>query len=409
MGSWMQTVAQSWLIYKLTGNNPLYLGWLGLTFAIPMIVIPPFGGVIVDRVDRIRLLFVTQTCALLLAAALALFTWAGWMQPVHLLIASFLGALLLAFDNPARQSLIPDLVPRSDLPNAISLNSATYTGAALVGPALAGILLGQIGAGWLFLLNAISYLAVIGALLAMRGLTLRPPPTASFADALLGGFRYARSDRLILFLLLLSGIAAIFGRSYQQILPIFADDIWQVGASGFGALLSAGGAGALLGAFAIASVQLKGFHGRVLIGSGLIFSIALVAFALVPWFTVALALLLIVGVASTVFSTMVATMLQLRVPSELRGRLMSLYAVTLIGMPALGGLGIAAVANGLGEPVQSPAAHWAVGLRDLVGVGQLSTPFGAFAGAPRAIVLGGVGLVLALLALSPLLLRAEAI
>ena len=165
MGTWMQNVAQSWLIYRLTGNDPWYLGLLGLSFAIPMIVVPPIGGVVVDRVDRIRLLRVTQTCSLSLAVLLAILTWSGLVRPWYILLSTFIGALLLAFDNPARQSLIPELVPRQDLLNALALNSATYTGAALVGPALAGILLSVVGAGWLFMINAFSYLAVIGALL----------------------------------------------------------------------------------------------------------------------------------------------------------------------------------------------------------------------------------------------------
>ncbi len=191
MGTWMQSVAQSWIIYKLTGNNPLYLGWLGLSFALPMVFVPPLGGALVDRVDRVKLLYITQTASLLLAALLAALTWLGLIAPAHLLAASFLEALLLAFDNPARQSLIPELVPRRDLLNALSFNSATFTGAALVGPALAGVLLDVVGAGWLFFLNALSYLAVIGALCSMRDLPVRAVRATSLAEALFGGIRYA--------------------------------------------------------------------------------------------------------------------------------------------------------------------------------------------------------------------------
>src|SRR5215211_2086572 len=205
MGTWMQNVAQSWLIYKLTGNNPLYLGWLGLSFAIPMCIMPPLGGALADRVDRIKLLYVTQTCSLLLAALLAILAWSGAIQPWHILLTTFGGALLLAFDNPTRQSLIPELVPREDLLNALSLNSATYTGAALIGPALAGLLLDVVGAGWLFMLNAISFLAVIWALRSMRDLPVRPKRVVPLRDALFGGFVYAWQHRLILCLLMISG------------------------------------------------------------------------------------------------------------------------------------------------------------------------------------------------------------
>jgi MFS family permease len=401
MGTWMQNVAQSWLIYKLTGNDPLYLGWLGLCFAIPMIVAPPIGGAVADRVDRIGLLYITQTGSLLLAALLALLTWAGTVQPWHILLATFAGALLLAFDNPTRQALIPELVPRHDLLNALSLNSATYTGAALVGPALAGVLLDVAGAGWLFMLNAISYLAVIGALQAMRDPPRGHRPAVSLHDALFGGFVYAWRHKLILFLLLLSALAALFGRSYQQLLPVFADDIWHVGSGGYGALLSAGGAGALIGAFAMSSVREIRRQGRVLIVSGLVFCATLAAFALSPWFWPSVALLVVVGISSTVFTTMIATVIQLRVPGQLRGRVMSLYAITLIGLPSLGSLGVAALARDLGEGASASWARLPMALLDTLGVDAITGRLGNEAGAPRAVVLGVLVLVLVLAATAP--------
>ena len=406
VGTWMQNVARSWLIYKLTGNNPLYLGWLGLAFAIPMIIMPPLGGALADRVDRIKLLYITQTCSLLLAALLALLAWSGAIQPWHILLTTFGGALLLAFDNPTRQSLIPELVPRADLLNALSLNSATYTGAALVGPALAGLLLNVVGAGWLFMLNAISFLPVIWALCSMRDLPVRPKRVIPLRDALFGGFIYAWQHRLILFLLLISALAALFGRSYQQLLPIFADDIWRVGAGGYGILLGAGGAGALIGAFAMASITEIKQQGRVLVISGLIFCVTLAAFVLCPLFWPGVALLVVVSIAATVFSTMIATMIQLRVPGELRGRVISLYAITLIGLPSLGALGVAALANTLGEGERSSA--WSrplAGLLDMLGVNALTSQFGAAAGAPRAILLGALALILVLALTAPRFLR----
>jgi MFS family permease len=408
MGTWMQNVAQSWLIYKLTGNDPLYLGWLGLSFALPMVLVPPIGGAVADRVDRVRLLYVTQTCSLLLAIVLAVLTWAGALQPFHILLTSFVGALLLAFDNPTRQALIPDLVPREDLLNALALNSATYTGAALVGPALAGTLLDVVGAGWLFMLNALSYLAVIGALLAMRGLPAHARRRTTLRDALLGGFVYAGRNRLILLLLAISALAALFGRSYQQLLPVFADDIWRAGPGGYGALLSAGGAGALIGAFATASAGSIRSHSRVMVVSGLVFCVTLVAFALCPLFWPAVVLLVIVGMAATVFSTMIATMIQLRVPGELRGRVMSLYAITLIGLPSLGALGVAAVARALGTDTPSGLARLLLGLLDTIGVDALTRPLAGAAGAPRAIVLGALVVVVVLIVAAPFVLRASA-
>ena len=188
VGTWMQNVANGWLVLQLT-NSPLWLGILGLSFALPMIVFPPLAGAVVDRIHRIHLLFFTQSMQMVTALILAALTWLGKIQVWHILLASLAGATLLALDNPARQSLIPDLVQPADLLNALSLNSATYTGAALVGPALAGVLLGPLGAGTLFFLNAVSFQAVIFALGLLRGVRTHSGPIhdslrSSFASGL---------------------------------------------------------------------------------------------------------------------------------------------------------------------------------------------------------------------------------
>jgi len=210
-----------------------------------MIVLPLIGGVVADHVDRIHLLYVTQTGQLLTALFLAILSWSGHINVWFILGASFFNSALLAFDNPARQALVPDLVPPQHLMNAISLNSASYNGAALVGPALAGALLAPLGAGALFFINAVSYLAVIFALMGVRdvrrhsGVQQRTP----LGKAILSGLSYAWQHRFILALLALSALAAVFGRSYQNLLPIFARDIWKGGEVGYGILLSAAGAG----------------------------------------------------------------------------------------------------------------------------------------------------------------------
>ena len=356
MGTWMQNVANGWLVLQLT-NSPLWLGLLGFSFAVPMVLIPPFAGAIVDRVHRVRLLFFTQSMQLLNALVLALLTWSGRVQVWHILLNSFIGALLLAFDNPSRQALIPDLVAPRDLLNAVSLNSATYTGAALIGPALAGILLGPLGAGTLFFLNSISYLAVIFALAAMREVrTHSGGQSGSLRDTFSKGMRYALGNRLILALLALSAVSAIFGRSYQSLLPAFSRDIWQTGAQGYGYLLAAAGAGALVGAFGLASLKKVSHQGAVMLVSGVLFSLALVLFSISPSFVLGLLYLFIAGITSTVFSTVIATFIQLSVPNEMRGRVMSLYTVTLIGLPSLGAMGSGAVAEWLGGVEGAPHA-----------------------------------------------------
>ncbi len=356
MGTWMQNVANGWLVLQLT-NSPLWLGLLGLSFALPMIFLPLIAGAVVDRVNRINLLYFTQTGQMVIAFVLAALTWLGVINVGHILIASFLGSALLAFDNPARQALIPDLVQPKDLLNALSLNSATYNGAALVGPALAGALLGPLGAGALFFINGVSFLAVLFALMAMRDVrTHSGGQHASFSDSVLKGFSYAWNSRMILALLALSALAAIFGRSYQNLLPAFARDIWNSGPEGYGLLLAAAGGGALVGAFGLAAFKKVERQGAVMLVNGLLFSLSLIIFAISPNLVLGTVMLFVAGVTSTIYGTIIATFIQVSVPNELRGRVMSLYAITLIGLPSLGALGSGAVAEWLGGLQGAPRA-----------------------------------------------------
>lgn len=374
IGTWMQNLAQGWLVLQLT-NSPLWLGMLGLSFAVPMIVLPFFGGVVVDRIHRIRLLYFTQTSLMLIAFVLAGLTWTGQIKLWQILTASFLGAALLAFDNPARQALVPDLVPTADLLNAMSLNAATYNRAALLGPAIAGALLGPLGAGSLFFLNGVSYLAVLIVLFAMRDVrTHSGGVRVSLGKSALAGLGYAWRKRLILALLGLSSLVGIFGRSYQNLLPIFAQDIWHGGALGYGLLLSAAGGGAMVGAFGLAYIRRPDRHGALMIGSGLLFSVVIILFAISPSLFLGCLFLFLSGVTSTVFGTIIATFIQVAAPNELRGRVMSLYTITLIGLPALGSLGSGAVAQSLG----------------------------GVSGAPHAVLIGGMIVGLILIVVTPL-------
>jgi MFS family permease len=373
-GTWMQNVATGWLILQLT-NSPLWLGLLGLSFAVPMILLPLVGGAVVDRVHRVRLLYVTQTGMMLNAFVLALLTWTRVVQPWHIIAASFAGSALLAFDNPARQALIPDLVPQRHLLNALSLNAATYNGAALIGPALAGALLGPLGAAMLFFLNGVTYLAVLFALLAMRGARSHSGGAPARLGASIGsGLAYAWKERQILVLLVISSLVSIFGRSYQNLLPVFARDIWHGGPQGYGLLLSAAGGGALAGAFGLASIRHLKHQGAVMAAAGVLFSAAILIFSVSPSLALGGGLLFAAGVTSTVFGTIIATFLQIASPGELRGRIMSLYAITFIGLPSLGALGSGAAAQALGGVMGAPRAVFA-GAAILVVVTLLSAPF----------------------------------
>ena len=336
MGTWMQNVAQSWLIYKMTDNDPRYLGWLGLTFAIPMILLPPLGGFLADRFPRPKILTITQWSMMAVALVQALLTWGDLNSPTLILVATFV-------------ALIPTLVPRHDLMNALALNSATYNGAALIGPALAGFLLGVMGPGWLFFGNAVSYLAVIYAVIHMPFESDHGSSGSTLRDALLGGIVYAWGHALTGVLLITSTVMSIFGRSYQQLLPVYADDIWRISAQGYGILLSAAGAGAMIGALGLASLPKITPTQQNLRIAGIGFALTLAGFAVAPWWWLGVFLLILVGIIGTVATTMIATMLQLSVPSHLRGRVMSLHAVTLIGVPSLGGLLITNMTTWLGR------------------------------------------------------------
>jgi len=379
VGTWMQNVTQSWLVLQLT-NSPLWLGLLGLSFAIPMVTLPLLGGAVVDRVHRVRLLYITQTGQMVLAFALAALTWLHLIAVWQILLASFLGATLLAFDNPARQALVYDLVPQEDLLNALSLNAATYTGAALVGPALAGVLLVPLGAAALFFINGVSFLAVLFALAAMRGVRSRGSAApAPLGQAMRAGLSYIWHTRYVLGLLGLSAMAAIFGRSYQVLLPVFARDIWHTGAAGYGLLLSAAGAGALAGALGLAAFGRGWRQGAGMVLSGLGFSLALILFALSPSFAAGLLLLFVAGVLATALTTLISTQLQFTTPNHLRGRVMSMYAITLIGLPSLGALA----------------------------AGALAEQMGGLQGAPEAVLIGGVVMGLSVLIAAPSLWRRD--
>ena len=356
VGTWMQGVGTSWLVLQLT-NSPLWLGLLGLSFALPMVILPPIGGAVVDRVDRIRLLYITQTGQMLNALALALVTFLGMTTVWHILAASFIGASLLAFDNPARNALIPNIVPPRDLLNALSLNGAIYSGAALVGPALAGVLLVPLGAAALFLINAVSFIAMLASLRSMTGVpTHGGAVIIPLKASVYAGFSYVRHDRVLRTLLLLFAFTALFGRSYQGLLPIFARDIWHGGAEGYGLLLSSSGAGALVGAFGLAFLREIKRREPALIISGLLFSLSLILFAMSPSLTIGILLLFIAGVTATALGTLVATIIQIATPDELRGRVMSLYTVCMIGLPSLGALSSGTVAELLGGIVGAPRA-----------------------------------------------------
>jgi len=337
-GTWMQAVAQAWLVYEIS-HSDLTLGIVGFASAIPALIVLPWGGVIVDRVPKRALLIVTQASAMLLALILAVLAFTHTVQVWHVVaLAAGLG-LVNAFDAPARQAFVVDMVGREDMTNAIALNSMMFNSARVIGPAIGGLLLASVGSAWCFLLNGLSYLAVIAGLWAMQ----IPPQTARRAVAapvkeLASGLRYVWHQVDLFALLLIALIFAVFGLSYNTVLPAFADQVLHSGASGYGLLNAATGLGAVAGALIIARTGGGGRRGRLLVIVSLAFPIALLAFAFVGVFGIALLLALALGLLFMVQFTLINSLLQLHVADEMRGRVLSLYSLTFFGFAPFGNL-----------------------------------------------------------------------
>ncbi len=349
-GTWMQNVAQSWLVYRLTGSS-LLLGTVGFAGQIPILLLSTLGGAVADRHSRHRVVIGTQAMAMLLAFALAGLTLSGKVQVWHVMVLAATLGVVNAFDIPARQSLFVEMVGKEDLVNAIALNSTMFNMARVLGPAAAGLLVSTVGEGWCFLGNAISYIAVIGGLLAMR-IEPRPGPGGHgpIGRELLEGLHLLRDAMPVRVLLTLLGLVSMVGTPYTVLMPIFADRILKGGARGLGLLMGATGLGAVAGALAIASRRgVKGL-GRLLGIACAGFGISLVLFSLSRSFWLSWVLLVPVGFSLMVQMACSNTLLQTMVPDHLRGRAMALYSMMFMGMAPLGALGAGAVAGGLGAP-----------------------------------------------------------
>ncbi|HEY3249005.1 MAG TPA: MFS transporter [bacterium] len=352
-GTWMASVGIGWLIYTLTGS-PLYLGLNSLAFALPMIVLSVFGGVIADRVDRVRLLRITQAGMLLDALAMAALVHSGHVIVWLIIFLNLLEGVFLAFESPARQSLIPDLLDRTSLMSGVSLTSASFQSAAFVGPALAGLIIDLTGNNriyLLFYLNAISFLAVIASLYSMTNV---PPHTRPMAGSVLRnlreGFAYAWSAPVIRTLIMLSIISSLFSLGYSTLMPIFARDILAVGARGLGFLQAAPGAGTILGSLLFAAIGQIRHKGAYYVAANLIFCTCLAAFTLSRIFPLSMILLFVGGGFAATSSVVLVTLVQLGTPQHLRGRVLSLTTLSFIGIPSLGGMVLASGAAAFGAP-----------------------------------------------------------
>jgi MFS family permease len=348
IGTWMQSVAESWLVYRLTGSAVL-LGVVGFANRIPVLLLSTVGGALADRYDRQRIVIAAQVASMCLAGLLAFLTLSGLVQVWHLMaIAAALG-IVNAFDIPARQSFVVQLVAREDLQNAIALNSSMFNGARVVGPAVAGILVATVGEGWCFFVNAVSYVAVILGLIMIRvSPSPRPkPPESAFAHVA-EGFRFAWESRPIRALLLLLGLVSLMGSPYAVLMPIISDQSLDAGARGLGILMGASGIGALIGALSLARRTTLRGYGRSIGYAAIGLGTGLVAFSTARHLWVAVALLVPVGFAMMTQMAASNTLIQSMVPDSLRGRVMAIYSMMFMGMAPVGALLAGVLADRLG-------------------------------------------------------------
>jgi predicted MFS family arabinose efflux permease len=365
VGSWMQMVALGWLVYSLT-NSPFWLGLVGFVRAVPVFVFTLWGGVLADRADRRVVLLVANSTVALLALVLGMLVVTGTASVGLVLLIAFLTAAAWSFEVPSRQSLVPDLVPPDDTIRAIALQSAAFNGAGVVGPAIAALIIDRLGIAGAFLVNGVLSFAVVVALLLMQPVRRRVAGAGSALSNLVEGFRYVQSAPVIAALFAMIAVTSLIARPYLQLMPVFARDVLQVGASGLGMLMGLIGAGGLVGAFAIASLGSYRRRGQVLVASGMIFCLLLVAFAASPWFVLSSLLCFGLGFTQNFFFASTNTMIQTNVPGALRGRLISMYAFIMMGFMPLGSMFVGSLGELIGVP-PTVALGGAVSLLVLVG------------------------------------------
>jgi MFS family permease len=349
IGTWIQSVAQSWLVYRLTGSVVL-LGMMGFAGQMPVFLLAPFGGTVADRHNRHRILIFTQSCAMIFAFILAFLTLTERVQIWHLFVLASCFGLANAFDIPTRQAFAVDMVGKEDLINAIALNSSMFNGARIVGPAIAGILVAAVGEGWCFFANAVSYIAVIVGLLMMKITPVTRKQASSAFSHIAEGFRYVATTKPIRALLLLLGLVSLTGMPYAVLMPIFADQYLGGGSSTLGFLMGASGVGALTAALVLASRKAVFGLGRWVAFACGGFGVSLVLFSLSRSFWLSAALLVPVGFSMMTQMSSSNTLVQAMIPDELRGRVMSVYSMMFMGMAPFGALLAGSLAGLIGAP-----------------------------------------------------------
>jgi predicted MFS family arabinose efflux permease len=356
IGTWMQIVAQALLVLELSHGSALALGAVALAQALAFFAFSLFGGAIADRVDKRRLLLTTQTFCMALAALLGVLTWLHVVDVWMVVVLAFLQGTALSFDQPTRAALVPELVPKQELLNAISLQSIVFTGASTVGPALAGLTLPILGYAGIFWANAVSYLAILGALLAIRppsaGQQTRTPTPRAIAE----GLSAVRADAALPWLLAVYGALLFFGPSPALLLPVLGTRVLHVNAVHLGILFAASGAGTVVGGLGLASAANPSRKARILLSSALLWGLSLVGLAMSRSFAPALVALLLLGVFQVGVSATMITLLQTRVPRQMSGRVMSINTLLIMGVRPLGDFFAAVVISHFGGPFTAAAS-----------------------------------------------------
>jgi MFS family permease len=350
VGTWMQTTAQGFLVYQLTGSAA-YLGYVGFASGLPSWLFTLYGGVVADRIPRQRLLIITQSAMMILAFILAALVGLNLVQPWHIVVMALLLGIANSFDAPARVAFVAELVDRRDLTNAIALNAMMFNGGAIIGPAAAGVAYAALGAFWCFIFNGVSFLAVIGALLLMH-IPVQSVPRAvtKTRAALVEGLQYVWRSPIIRTITLNIGIMAMFGTVLTTLAPAWAIEVLQGDVTTNGLLLTARGAGALLGALMIAALAGRRARSKLLFLGVFTLPIFILIFAAVRWLPLALLVLVGAGWAFMVQANTSNSLVQTQTPDALRGRVMSVYTMVFFGTVPIGSLLSGQIADRAGEP-----------------------------------------------------------
>jgi len=349
IGTWITRVATSWLVYRLT-NSALLLGVVGFASQIPMLILAPFGGVLVDRWDRRRILVVTQILSALQSLALAVLAMTNVITVAEIIVLQLVQGVINAFDTPGRQAFVVEMVEEpGDLPNAIALNSSMFNASRIVGPSVAGVLIAVVGEGWCFMIDAISYVAVIASLLAMRFVRVQREARHSLMrEELRAGFSYVFGFPPVRALMLQVALVSVMGMPYAILMPAIASSVLHGGPHTLGILMTSTGVGALLGTVYLASRHTVLGLGKVIVAATIGLSAGLIAFSFSHTLWISLAVLPLVGAGMMLQAASANTILQTVVDEKLRGRVMAFYTMAILGTQPIGSLAAGIVADRIG-------------------------------------------------------------